>query len=299
MVTIRHLKKNYDRFPVLRGLHMNIEKGDVYGFLGRNGCGKTTTMNIIANVIQKDSGDVILGDGQPVRIGYLPESPTIFGYMTAREYLEYIAGCCRYEGNVNARVNEVLDIVGLKDATDRRAKGFSRGMTQRLGMGAAIFGNPELLLFDEPTSALDPQGRAEVIEIINRLKSTGATIILSTHILPDVERVANRIGIMNNGVIAEEGTLSELMKKYSSDRVTLAVRNMTMDDKARLLSVDFANASFDERMGNFEFRSENIDECAGKLLRLMADHSMIPDNFSIGASSLEELFRKVVGENAT
>ncbi len=299
MVTIRHLKKNYDRFPVLRGLNMNIEKGDVYGFLGRNGCGKTTTMNIIANIIPKDSGDVILGDGQPVRIGYLPESPTIFGYMTAREYLEYIAGCCKYEGDVDARVNEVLDIVGLTSAADRRAKGFSRGMTQRLGMGAAILGNPELLLFDEPTSALDPQGRAEVIEIINRLKGMGATIILSTHILPDVERVANRIGIMNNGVIAEEGSLSELMKKYSSDRVTLAVRGMTMDDKARLLSVDFANAVFDERLGVFEFRADNIDECAGKLLRLMADNSIVPNSFSIGASSLEELFRKVVGENAT
>ena len=209
LVTIRHLKKNYDRFPVLRGLHMHIDKGDVYGFLGRNGCGKTTTMNIIANVIPKDSGDVILGDGEPVKIGYLPESPTIFGYMTAREYLEYIAGCCQYEGDVNARVNEVLDIVGLTSAADRRAKGYSRGMTQRLGMGAAIFANPQLLLFDEPTSALDPQGRAEVIEIINRLKSLGATIILSTHILPDVERVANKIGIMNNGIIAEEGTLFE------------------------------------------------------------------------------------------
>ncbi len=299
MVTIRHLKKNYDRYPVLRGLNMNIDKGDVYGFLGRNGCGKTTTMNIIANVIPKDSGDVILGDGQPVRIGYLPESPTIFGYMTAREYLEYIAGCCRYEGNVNARVNEVLDIIGLKSAADRRAKGYSRGMTQRLGMGAAIFGKPELLLFDEPTSALDPQGRAEVIEIINRLKSTGATIILSTHILPDVERVANKIGIMNNGVIAEEGSLSELMKKYSSDRVTLAVRKMTMDDKARLLSVAFAKASFNEQMGVFEFRADDIDACAGRLLRLMADNSIVPNSFSIGASSLEELFRKVVGENAT
>ncbi len=299
MVTIRHLKKNYDRLPVLRGLNMNIEKGDVYGFLGRNGCGKTTTMNIIANVIPKDSGDVILGDGEPVKLGYLPESPTIFGYMTAREYLEYIAGCCQYEGDVNARVNEVLDVVGLTAAADRRAKGYSRGMTQRLGMGAAIFANPQLLLFDEPTSALDPQGRAEVIEIINRLKSLGATIILSTHILPDVERVANKIGIMNNGTLAEEGDLAELMKKHSSDRVSLSVRGMTMDHKARLLSVDFANASFDETLGQFEFRAENIDECAGKLLRLMADNSIVPNSFSIGASSLEELFRKVVGENAT
>lgn len=298
LVTVRYLKKNYDRFPVLRGLNMNIAAGEVYGFLGRNGSGKTTTMNIIADIIPKDSGDIILGDGQPVKIGYLPESPTIFGYMTAREYLEYIAGCCGYQGDIAARVNEVLDIIGLTPSADRRAKGYSRGMTQRLGMGAAIIGKPQLLLFDEPTSALDPQGRAEVIEIIKWLKGTGATIILSTHILPDVERVADKIGIMNNGVIAEEGSLSELMQKYSSDRVTLTVRGMTMDDKARLMSVDFARVSFDDATEQFTFCAEDIDGCAKRLLRLMTDNSIIPDSFSIGASSLEELFRKVVGENA-
>ncbi len=299
MVTIRALKKNYDRFPVLRGLDMNIEKGDVYGFLGRNGCGKTTTMNIIANILQKDSGEIILGNGKPVKIGYLPESPTIFGYMTAREYLEYIAGCCNYEGDVTARVNEVLDIVGLTAAADRRAKGYSRGMTQRLGMGAAIIGSPDLLLFDEPTSALDPQGRAEVIEIINRLKSTGATIVLSTHILPDVERVANKIGIMNNGVIAVEGDIKQLMSEYSTDRVSLSVRSLTGDSKARLLSVDFAKASFDEQSGAFEFCSDNIEGCMAKLLRLMADNAIIPNSLTVGTASLEELFRKVVGHNAT
>ena len=183
MVKIRNLKKSYGKFPVLRGLNMDINDGDVYGFLGRNGCGKSTTMNIIADVIPKDDGDIELGGGNPITIGYLPESPMIFGYMTAREYLGYIAACAEYEGNINGRVSEVLDIVGLTNAADRRAKGFSRGMTQRLGMGAAIIKKPDLLIFDEPTSALDPQGRLEVIEIINRLKSLGSTIVLSTHIL--------------------------------------------------------------------------------------------------------------------
>ena len=134
--------------------------------------------------------------------------------MTSREYLEYIAACTNYQGDVKRRVNEVLDIVGLTKAADRRAKGYSRGMTQRLGMGAAIIGDPELLIFDEPTSALDPEGRAEVISIIERLKSMGSTIVLSTHILSDVERVANRIGIMTNGRLAEEGYLTDILRKH-------------------------------------------------------------------------------------
>ncbi len=275
---------------------MNVHRGDVYGFLGRNGCGKSTTMNIITNIIPKDSGDIVLGEGSPITVGYLPESPMIFGYMTAREYLNYIAHCCNYQGDIRARVNEVLDIVGLTPSADRRAKGFSRGMTQRLGMGAAIIGNPELLLFDEPTSALDPQGRSEVIEIITRLKNMGATIILSTHILPDVERVANRIGIMSNGILAEEGEIRELMNKYGTGKISLSLRNLTEENKLRLLSVDFARVDFNNDNLKFGFSSDNTDDCAARLIRVLADNGMIPDNFSIGATSLEELYRKVVGE---
>lgn len=275
---------------------MNISKGDVYGFLGRNGCGKTTTMNIITNIIPKDEGDILLGDGNPIRIGYLPESPTIFGYLTAREYLSYIASCCNYQGDIPSRVNEVLDIVGLSQAADRRAKGFSRGMTQRLGMGAAIIGDPELLLFDEPTSALDPQGRSEVIAIINRLKNMGATIILSTHILPDVERVANRIGIMNHGMIVEEGDIKEIMAKHGADSINLSIRNLTQENKIKLLSVDFARAEFNPDTGMFRFSSEDVNATTSKLISLMAQSDIIPE--SLNSGSLEELFRKVVDENA-
>ena len=294
MVQIRNLCKKYGSFPVLRGLTMNINDGDVYGFLGRNGCGKTTTMNIIADIIPKDSGEVILGDGKPITIGYLPESPMIYGYMTAREYLEYIAACCKYSGDIPARVNEVLDIVGLTPAADRRAKGFSRGMTQRLGMGAAIIGKPDLLIFDEPTSALDPQGRAEVIHIINRLKSMGCTIVLSTHILSDVERVANRIGLMNGGVLAEEGELRELLRKHGGDVITLTVRGLTQETKIKLLSVDFARAELTDE-GVFRFGSDDAEEAMRRLTRLLADEGIIAESLSIGTATLEEVFGKVVG----
>lgn len=298
MVRIRNLYKKYGTFPVLRGLSMDIEKGDVYGFLGRNGCGKTTTMNIITNIIPKDEGEIILGDGKPVKVGYLPESPVIYGYMTSREYLSYIAACCNYEDDVNSRVNEVLDIVGLTKAADRRAKGYSRGMTQRLGMGAAIIGKPELLIFDEPTSALDPEGRAEVISIIERLKSMGSTIVLSTHILSDVERVANRIGIMTNGVLAEEGGLDDVLRKHAGDVVHLKVRTLTDEMKIKLLTVDFARAEYNDMNNTFRFGTDNAEECSKRLIKLMADNDMAAESLKIGTASLEEVFRKVVGADA-
>ncbi len=295
MVKIRGLKKAYGNFSVLRGLNMNINDGDIYGFLGRNGCGKTTTMNIIADIIEKDDGDITLGSGKPIKIGYLPESPTIFGYMTAREYLEYIGACTSYDGDIKRRVSEVLETVGLTSAADRRTKGFSRGMTQRLGMGAAIIRKPDLLLFDEPTSALDPQGRLEVIGIINRLKDMGCTIVLSTHILSDVERIANRIGIMTGGALAEEGDLKEILKKHGGDIINLTVRNLTQENKLALLKIDFARAEFDDKAGLFRFASANTEEAAQKLIKIIADNNMIVESFKISTATLEEVFRKVVG----
>ena len=295
MVKIRGLKKSYGNFPVLRGLDMNVNDGDIYGFLGRNGSGKTTTMNIITNIIEKDDGEVEIGGGKSVKVGYLPESPTIFGYMTAREYLEYIAACADFDGDINKRVSEVLDIVGLTNSSDRRTKGLSRGMTQRLGIGAAIIRNPDLLLLDEPTSALDPQGRLEVIDIINRLKAIGCTIILSTHILSDVERVADRIGIMTGGTLAEEGKLFEILRNHGGDIINLSVRNLTQENKMALLRIDFARAEFDERTGIFRFGSDNAEEVSKRLIKIIADNEMIVESFKIGTATLEEVFRKVAG----
>ncbi|MCL1880545.1 MAG: ABC transporter ATP-binding protein [Oscillospiraceae bacterium] len=229
MLTIKNLQKSYKNFSVLKGLNMNLSKGDVYGFLGKNGCGKTTTMNIICNIVAKDSGEVSLissnsdlQNNKP-NIGYLTESPALYGYMNGYEYLKFIASCANYSGDVSKRIDEVLNVTGMTLGAKRRIKGYSRGMNQRLGIAAAMFNHPELLILDEPTSALDPEGRAEVMAIINNLRGLGTTIILCTHIITDVERVANKIGIMRDGVIVEEGSLDEIITKYRNHSCEIKV----------------------------------------------------------------------------
>ncbi|MCL2755273.1 MAG: ABC transporter ATP-binding protein, partial [Oscillospiraceae bacterium] len=216
MLTITNLRKSYKNFEVLKGLNMNLAKGDVYGFLGKNGCGKTTTMNIICNIVAKDDGLVRFSRGrasdagvslafdesEKPHIGYLTETPSLYSFMNGYEYLKYIAACANYTGDVNRRIAEVLDVTGMTEGATRRIRGYSRGMSQRLGIAAAMFDHPELLILDEPTSALDPEGRAEVMGIIRNLREVGVTIILCTHIITDVERIANKIGIMKDGVIA-------------------------------------------------------------------------------------------------
>lgn len=238
MIKIKNLHKSYNSLKVLDGLNLNVDKGDVYGFVGSNGSGKTTTMNIITKLITYDDGEIVINNNQPFKLGYLPETPTLFPYLTGVEYLNYIAKCCNYQGDYNKRTEEVLKLVKLLKASTRKISGYSRGMIQRLGIASAIYDNPDLLILDEPTSALDPKGRLEVINIINDLKEGGRTIILSSHILDDVERVATKIGILNNGKIALEDTLSNIIKKSQEMKsYQVLVESITQEQISNLNSL--------------------------------------------------------------
>lgn len=297
MVEIRGLKKQYKNFQVLKGLNMTINKGDVYGFLGRNGCGKSTTMNILSNIITKDGGEISFGQEKMV-IGYLPESPMLYGYMNGYEYLEYIAACCDYKGDINARINEVLGVCGMLEGGKRRIKGYSRGMNQRMGIAATIFNHPDLIILDEPTSALDPQGRAEVMSIIHDLSKLGSTILLCTHILSDVERVANRVGIMCNGVLVEEGYISDLIARAGNNNIQLKIYNS--DERAFGLLKDnfgeaFGGISAD---GVFTLTTDNPQETSEKLVNLLAENKLVPEMLELKKASLEEIYMKAVGESA-
>lgn len=223
MLEVKKLVKSYGNLKVLKGIDFTIEKGSVFGFLGRNGAGKSTTMNIMTGLIDFQGGQILL-EGQNLRekrellrekIGYLPENPVFYPYMNAYEYLGFIADLSHYPVNqTKARIAELLELVQLKTAAKRRVGGYSRGMKQRLGFAVALLNHPEYLFLDEPTSALDPEGRMEMLQLIEQLKESDITVFLSTHILADVERVCDRVGILHEGEIKLTENMADLRHKY-------------------------------------------------------------------------------------
>ena len=303
MVNIRNLQKSYGAFRVLDGLYMDVPDGEVYGFLGKNGCGKTTTMNILCNIIPKDGGDVLLdgGDGENVRIGYLPETPSMFNFMNGYEYLRYIAACCNYEGNINARVDEVLEIVGMREGAKRRIKGYSRGMNQRLGIAAVMFNHPQLLVLDEPTSALDPEGRADVMNIIRQLSQTGCTIILCTHILSDVEKVAGSIGIMSNGRMAVEGKIADIMQQHARNEIEVRLYEITEQGVTGIRSLEqlpvIDKVDFYDKTGVFVLRTTDTQAASRELVNALAKNDIVPYEIKTVTENLEQIYLKVVGGN--
>jgi len=292
MLHIRNLEKSYGLFPVLRGLNMSVSKGDVYGFLGTNGCGKTTTMSIICNILKKDAGEITFGK-EDMKIGYLPESPALYGYMNGFEYLDFIAACCEYEGDIKKRTAEVLQITGMYSSASRQIKTYSRGMNQRVGIAAAIYSDPDLLILDEPTSALDPEGRAEVMEIINRLATAGSTIILCTHILTDVERVANKIGILNGGVMSYEGALDEMKRAFGTDNAVTVRPKSGVDLSTALQGIEIIEHYLAEPYGDITFYAkEGVAEAElfYKIITTLAAKQIIPEGVWFKRLSLEQIY---------
>ena len=190
----------------LKGLDLEVRAGEVYGFIGPNGAGKSTTIQLLLNFIQPDKGSALLfgepvsGTGHRSRIGYLPESVNLHTYYTGRRLLEFYAGLSGVASRDRAgRAGEMLDLVSLKDAADRKISKYSKGMVQRLGLAQALMNDPELLILDEPTSNLDPVGRRDFRDIVLKLKEQGKTVFISSHILSEVGSVCDRVAILHQG----------------------------------------------------------------------------------------------------
>jgi ABC-2 type transport system ATP-binding protein len=201
----------------LKPLNLRVEEGEIFGFLGPNGAGKTTTLKLLMGLVFPTAGSAkILGReiDDPVvkaQIGFLPEQPYFYDYLTARELLEYYAELSGVDARSrNAKVQHVLDRVGLHDAANLQLRKFSKGMLQRAGIAQAIVHDPKLLFFDEPMSGLDPMGRREVRDLMEELKKEGKTVFFSTHILSDAEALCDRVAIIHQGELKGVGAVAEL-----------------------------------------------------------------------------------------
>ncbi len=232
MLQIVNVYKRFDDKEVLRGLNLSVPEHSIYGFIGKNGAGKTTTMKTILGLLKADSGEIVVNGEKVVYgqtatnryIGYLPDVPEFYSFMTATEYLMFcgeITGMSRTE--TQSRAAELLSLVGLGDET-HRIKGFSRGMKQRLGIAQALLNRPKLLICDEPTSALDPVGRKEILDILLAVREQ-TTVLFSTHILSDVERICTDVAFLNDGVVEIQGKLSEIKSKYRREEYLLEAEN--------------------------------------------------------------------------
>lgn len=225
-IQTRDLAKTYGRITALAGLTMTVPRGEVFGFLGPNGAGKTTAVKLLVGLAEPTSGTgTILG--APIgdretrkRVGYLPELFRYQGWLSAREVLELhceLAAIPRADRE--REVRESLEIVGLSTRADDRVETYSKGMQQRLGLGVAILGKPDLIFLDEPTSALDPVGRHDVRDIIRHMKDRGATVFLNSHLLSEVELVCDRAAIVNFGRVIALGPMAELLGATSQVRM--------------------------------------------------------------------------------
>jgi ABC-2 type transport system ATP-binding protein len=222
-IRVEGLYKSFGEVQALDGLTLSVEPGSVFGFLGPNGAGKTTTIRILIGLARPDSGRAWVNGTEvtnnhrqvAMHVGYLPQDPMFYPWMTPREFLEYVArvfGLSTRESQ--ARAQELLELIGLTEAAKRRVGGFSGGMRQRLGLAQALINRPEVLFLDEPVSGLDPAGRRALLQLIERLRGQ-CTVFMSTHILADVERVCDSVGIIDRGRLVTEARQDELIEQYA------------------------------------------------------------------------------------
>ena len=236
----------------VRDLSLRVEPGEVYGLLGPNGSGKSTTLKIILGLISPTRGktEIFGRDSHLVEsreaVGFLPENPYFYKYLTGAETLRFFGRLCGLSGAVlKKRVDEMLALVGLIEARDRRLSGYSKGMLQRIGLAQALINDPKLVVLDEPTAGLDPAGSREIRDLIVDLKKRGITVLLSSHLLAQVQEICDRVGILADGVLVRGGQLKELIAienqtelilENASDKLVSEIETLAANSSAKLIA---------------------------------------------------------------
>lgn len=310
ILQISHVSKSFGGHRVINDLSFSVPEHSVFGFIGKNGAGKTTTMKMALGLLKTDGGEIFV-NGEKVSfgqnavnrlIGYLPDVPEFYGFMTAAEYLMMcgeITGMHRQE--VKEKSSELLKRVGLGD-TKKCIRGFSRGMKQRLGIAQALLNSPRLLICDEPTSALDPVGRKEILDILRSVREH-TTVIFSTHILSDVERICDRIAFLHEGRIALSGDIEEIRNirkdgdieiEFSTPgdakRFLRAYGNGAQEDMAKVIISPGSKSGMAE-----DLNSSGSEADMAKIMEVLLQNRISIRRLEQREPTLEDLFLEVAG----
>lgn len=307
MLEIRDLYKRYGKFTALDGLNLEIAKGELFGFVGPNGAGKTTTMRIMAGLLKADSGIVRI-DGidavtQPdkikEKIGYMPDFFGVYDNLKAIEYMEFYASIYGINGlEAKELCRDLMKLVHLEDKEDVYVDSLSRGMKQRLCLARSLVHNPELLILDEPASGLDPRARFEMKEILKNLSSRGKTIIISSHILPELAEMCSSIGIIEHGKMVVTGTVDDIMSRMSASNPLIIKFASGKQEAISLLKENPQITSI-----SIQEDGVAVGFCGGKeeearLLSQLAAAGIGICHFGREEGSLESLFMQITKEDA-
>ena len=303
MIRTSNLNKKYGDFIALKGISLNVRQGDIYGFIGPNGAGKTTTIKILTTLLEPTGGDATVNglsvwdNKEEIRglIGYMPDAFGVYPDMTVTEYLHFFAaayGIPRSERG--GLVDGLLELTDLTYKEDALVDSLSKGMQQRLGLARALVHDPKVLILDEPAAGLDPRARVELREILRELQSMGKTILLSSHILSELQDICNRVGIIERGQLVAEGSVDEILDQLSGTG-TYAIRT-TDDERARQLLEGNAlikgiELDADEKTLVVEFADHDSD--VALLSKLLADEGLGLRHLAKARVSLEDAFMKL------
>jgi ABC-2 type transport system ATP-binding protein len=306
-IHIENLHKAFGEVRALDGLSLTVQAGSVFGFLGPNGAGKTTTIRILAGLARADGGQAWVSGVEVTRdrrqvyphIGYLPQDPAFYSWMTAQELLDHVGRLFGLPAQERAiRTQELLELVGLTEAARRRIGGYSGGMRQRLGIAQALVNRPPVLLLDEPVSGLDPVGRKELLDLIERLRGQ-CTVFMSTHILADVERVCDAVGIIHRGRLITQAPQAELLDRY----VVPAFEIETDHDPAdslRKWADDLAARSWVESVVTNERTARivvnDVETAKRELMAAAVQAGLALTRYEMVRPSLEDVFLRLVNQ---
>ena len=306
MIAVQGLTKVYGHRTALDAVSFEVPKGEIFGFVGPNGAGKTTTLRILAALLEPTAGRAFV-DGADVmrqpdlvheRLGYMPDFFGVYDQLTATEYLDFYAACYRIPRARRTKIAaDLLELVGLADRRDQSVDTLSRGLKQRLCLARALVHDPAVLLLDEPASGLDPRARVEMREILKELQRMGKTIVISSHILPELTELCTMIGIIDQGRMRATGPVQEVIRELTSGR---RLRIMVMGRRDEALAILKALPSIrtvDMINGAIEAQYEGDDATAASILQALTAAGISVSGFSQLEGGLEDAFLKATSED--